>query len=430
MRLAFLTPLPPSPSGIADYSIDVLRLLASRHEVDVFHGPGEVDRGTVPAGCRLEAAGGFLTRYRERPHDLAVYQMGNGPAHDFLYDLLPRVPGLLVLHDLVLHHARARVFLDSPAARAHARAPGDPSLRAAAEADLARYRAELAHSHPAVAERLAEVHLGTVGRLLPYAYPLFRLPVESSRATAVHNAAMRDAVVEEVPEAVAVRVAMPMEAPPPDPEAAARCRARLGFSPEDVVVGCFGLLTPEKQLETVARAVARAAAGLPRLRLLLVGGVPDPARLQQLLGSLDVTSRAAVAGRVPLADLPAHVEAADVVAHLRYPTARETSAALLRVLAQGRPTVMSDLENLSDVPEDAVVRLDPTDEEGGLTRALLGLAASPEARGRLSAAARRHVANAHSPRRCLDSYEAAFAAALAAPPPCPRSLPAHWPRPV
>ena len=66
--------------------------------------------------------------------------------------------------------------------------------------------------------------------------------------------------------------------------------------------------------------------------------------------------------------------------HLRYPTARETSAALLRVLAQGRPTIVSDLEHLSDLPHDAVVRADVADEEGEVTRALLRLAESPALR--------------------------------------------------
>ena len=43
----------------------------------------------------------------------------------------------------------------------------------------------------------------------------------------------------------------------------AALRERLGFAPGDFVVGSFGLLTREKQIETLARAVARAAVHLP-----------------------------------------------------------------------------------------------------------------------------------------------------------------------
>jgi hypothetical protein len=133
-----------------------------------------------------------------------------------------------------------------------------------------------------------------------------------------------------------------------------------------------------------------------------------------------------VAGRVPLETLPAHIEAADVVAHLRYPTAGETSAALLRVLAQGRPTVVSDVANFSDVPADAVVRADIADEEGEVTRAILRLAASPRLRERLGARAAAFVAARHAPARTLESYESAIAAAMAAPIPRPADLPVHW----
>ncbi len=62
------------------------------------------------------------------------------------------------------------------------------------------------------------------------------------------------------------------------PERVRALRARLGFREDEVVVGSFGLVTPEKRTADLARAVARAAARDPRLRLLLVGPVPDSAR--------------------------------------------------------------------------------------------------------------------------------------------------------
>ena len=139
--------------------------------------------------------------------------MGNGSAHDFVYEALPAVPGLLVLHDLVLHHARARMFLDAPEARDYAADPGSEEKRRAAEVVESRYREEVAYTYPAAAHRLPLAHLNTTGALLPYAYPLFRLPVEASRVVAVHNAFMADAVREEVPEAAVVRIPMAASGP-------------------------------------------------------------------------------------------------------------------------------------------------------------------------------------------------------------------------
>jgi len=425
-RLAFCSPLPPEPTGIADYAVEVLSFLAPRHEIDVFHGQAVVAPDAIPSGCGVYPAAALSQRHRDRPYDLAIHQLGNARSHAFVYPLLTQRPGLLVLHDLVLHHSRAAMLLDSPAARAYAADPSSAALRDGARAGEREYAAEVSYAYPGQAERLVGAHLNTVGDLLPYAFPLFQLPVAVSRFTAVHNAAMRRAIVSEMPEAAVAQLAMPAVRVPVTPGAAAACRRSLGIREGELVVGCFGLLTREKRVETAARAVARAAVDFPALRLLLVGPVAEPERLEQVLTACGVRERTIVAGRVPLAELAAHIEAADLVLHLRYPTARETSAALLRVLAQGRPAVVSDVENFAEIPEDAVVRADTSDEEGAVTRAILRLAANRALRDRLGRRAAAFVEERHSLHEARGSYERAIEAAVAAPAPRPARLPAHW----
>jgi len=425
-RLAFCSPLPPEPTGIADYAAEVLGLLAGSHEIDVFHGQAVVAPGSVPPGCGVYPAASLPERHRARPYDLAIHQLGNGPGHAFVYPLLKQVPGLLVLHDLVLHHSRAAMLLDSPAVRAYAADPSSASLRDGTREGEAAYAAEVAYAYPSQAHRLVGAHLNTIGDLLPYAYPLFQLPVAVSRLTAVHNAAMARAIEGEMPGATVAQLVMPALRVPVAAGHVAASRRNLGIRDDELVVACFGLLTREKRVETVARAVARAAVDFPALRLLLVGPVAEPERLDRTLRVCGVHERTTVAGRVRMAALPVHIEAADIVVHLRYPTARETSAALLRVLAQGRPTVMSDVDNFAEIPEDAVLRADTSDEEGAVTRAILRLAASRAARDRIGRAAAEFVAARHSPAMALASYQRAIAVAIAAPVPQPAGLPAHW----
>jgi glycosyltransferase involved in cell wall biosynthesis len=318
------------------------------------------------------------------------------------------------------------MFLDAPEARAYARDPGRADARAAAAAVLGRYAAEVAYSYPSQGSRLVEAHLGTVGDLLPYAYPLFRLPVEASRAVAVHNEFMAQAVVAEVPGSDVVRIPMPMQPLPVAGTAVEALRRRYAVAADDFVVGTFGLVTREKRVDTVARAVARAATLHPGVRLLVVGPVADGGALEARLSALGLASRAIVTGRVLFSELAAHIELADAVAHLRYPTARETSAALLRVLAQGRATIMADLEHLADVPRDAVVRVDVSDEEGEVTRAILKLAGSPSLRARLGRAARAFVEREHAPARTAEAYANAIERAAARPDPSAAAWPPHW----
>ena len=65
---------------------------------------------------------------------------------------------------------------------------------------------------------------------------------------------------------------------------------------------------------------------------------------------LGIAGRVHHAGFVSDADLPAYMQAADIGACLRWPTNGETSASWLRLLAAGRPTVITDLAHQPEVP--------------------------------------------------------------------------------
>jgi glycosyltransferase involved in cell wall biosynthesis len=171
------------------------------------------------------------------------------------------------------------------------------------------------------------------------------------------------------------------------------------------VVGCFGLVTREKRIESVARAIARIAEIHPNVRLLLAGEVGDLPWLTSLLARTGVADRSIVAGRLETEDFAAAMAISEAVVHLRYPTARETSAALLRVMAQGRPVVISDIANQSEIPADAVRRVDPGDEEGDLTRALDWIFRNRQAAQAMGERAARHTLAEHSDARTSESYE-------------------------
>jgi len=430
VRVAFVSPLPPAATGVADYAAEVLGLLASRHAIDLFHAQPTVERERLPAGCAVYRAETLAPRHREAPYDAVVHQLGNAAHHAFGYDLVSRVPGLMVLHELVLFHSRAAMFTDSEAVRAFRRDPANRALCEATRPWLEAWRQELAYSYGAAGEDLYQAHLGTVGDLLPYAYPLFRIPVEASRAVAVHSAHAAVAVRGEVAEASVVRLPMPMSAVPVDVRAVRELRRALGVAEGEIVVGAFGLLTREKRVETIARAVARVAAAGRRLRLLLAGPVPDPQALEAVLERTGVASRTIVTGRLPFEALATHMEASDLVAHLRWPSGRETSAALLRVLAQGRPAIVSDLAHQSELPPDSVRRVDVAREEDDLVAAITELAGDVRRRLRLGRAAAAYVRAEHGEAAVSAAWEEALELCRSRPDPPARAWPAHWPRPA
>ncbi|MEM8934392.1 MAG: hypothetical protein AAGE94_24575, partial [Acidobacteriota bacterium] len=87
-----------------------------------------------------------------------------------------------------------------------------------------------------------------------------------------------------------------------------------------------------------------------------------------------------------------------VALNLRYPTAGETSASLLRILAVGRPAIVSDHAQMADLPGGIVAHIPLGDGEArALEARLRGWLAVPERLRDLGERARRHVAEHHRP---------------------------------
>lgn len=335
MRLAWFSPMPPHRSGIAAYSADVLPSLASAGLVDVYvdDGPGgEAVRAVTPVpGAVVRGAYDFMWRHAQAPYDCIVYQLGNDSCHDYMWPYLLQYPGLVVLHDAQLHQARARAL-----------------LRRGREED---YVKEFAYSHPHTAEAVARmVAAGLVGTLY-YLWPMLRVPVEAARLVAVHNRWLAAHLADQFPGSPVIRIRMGVPDPlasqtvaPPD------LRRRHGIPEDAVVCAAFGRVTPEKGLTRVLMALAQLDDAASRLHVLCVGDTVDYYDIREEARQLGLGERVHVTGYVPDEDLPSYLAAADLCLCLRWPTARETSASLLRCMAAGKATVINDLVHTMDTP--------------------------------------------------------------------------------
>ena len=118
VKVAYYSPLPPSRSGIADYSALLLPALRERVEVVV-----------AEPGKRAPAA------------DVALYHIGNDPdAHGWILDALRERPGVVVLHEYVLHHLIAGITIGRGDGRGVPRRDGARARRRRAAARARRAR--------------------------------------------------------------------------------------------------------------------------------------------------------------------------------------------------------------------------------------------------------------------------------------------------
>src|SRR5947207_1940050 len=104
-RIAYASPLTPAPSGISDYSEELLPYLAQYVDITLY-----VDAGRKPSNpdltrhLALRPIGKLERDQRRRPYDAILYHMGNSPVHAAIWQAMQRTPGVVVLHEFVLHH--------------------------------------------------------------------------------------------------------------------------------------------------------------------------------------------------------------------------------------------------------------------------------------------------------------------------------------
>ena len=179
------------------------------------------------------------------------------------------------------------------------------------------------------------------------------------RGILVHSRWAAGLLAEETPRAVVKVVPMgiplpPAVGPPGGPEARAARRA-LGLPEDRPLLGSFGFQTPIKRTVAAVRALARPE--LAGVGLLVVGEVSPHVDLEGEARRAGVADRVHVTGFVDAATFARALTACDLALNLRYPTAGETSASLLRLLAAGRAALVSDYAQFRELPESAVVRV-------------------------------------------------------------------------
>ncbi len=377
LGIDFVSPLPPVRSGIADYSADLLPHLAKLCDLRVVRLEGQ------PAATRGAEDVEFVApEHLGEDGRLPLYQMGNNQYHTEVYDLAIKRPGVLTLHDMVLHH-----FLID---------------RTVKVGDFDAYRRQLLEDHGWIGEAAAMPMRwpGGSGMAAQFALPAHRTLISRQLGILTHSRWSADWLREELGGHDELRVrAIPMGVPlgaVADDGSGEEFRRRYGIPLDRPLLGSFGFQTPMKRTDVVIQTLA--APELEGVHLMVGGQVAPILELEKLALEAGVEDRVHFLGFLPFDEFESAIAAADVCLNLRYPTAGETSASLLRILAIGRPAVVSDYAQSADLPDEGVVKVPVGEgESAALAGRLAELLADPEQLRRLGIAARRHVAERHRP---------------------------------
>jgi glycosyltransferase involved in cell wall biosynthesis len=435
VKIAWFSPWPPQRSGIAGRSAELVPLLARRgHEIDVFVDGARLPVAPGPdtppsAGApRILNAHEFVWRQQKGHYDLPVYQIGNSHLHRYIWPYLFRYPGLAVVHDGRVHHARAA------------------ALKAAGRLD--DYRAEVAWNHPALAGRLDDLPEMALDELFYFRWPMIRSVIETARLTAVHSPGLLGQLQQQWPDRPIDHVALGEGPDDMDvPVVSREFREAHGLPVSAPVFGVFGALTAEKRVREILAAFADTRAWAPEAVLLLAGAADPWLDLDNYIEQLGLGTAVRLLPTLDDREFDRAIAATDVVLSLRWPTALETSGPWVRALALGRATVIMDLPHQTHLPtldprtwhrhapcsdlapnaddRAIAVAVDVVDFAHSFRLALRRLGQDAALRRALGDRGRRWWEREHTVARMVDDYERVIERARITPPPVGRP---DWPR--
>ena len=367
MKVGYYSPLPPDRSGIADYSAHLLPALEQRIEVKVAK-----HRRPAPRRC-----------------DVALYHVGNNPdAHGWIVEAFRKRPGVVVLHDVVLHHLVAGMTV--------------------------------ARDRPGGYLDAMQRESGVVGRLLAHGvvdgllqplwkdraadFPLTMWVVEPAIGIIVHSHFAEQWVRELGFTRPVWRIPMPAWEVPP-----AAVEARRPY----VVIGCFGHMNTAKRIPQLLDAFGRLRLRRPETQLVLGGSQSPGFDLAALLEARSLGDAVVQHDYLAEERLWQLIGGSDVLVNLRSPTMGETSAMVVRALSLGKPLVVSDVGWFSELPDEVAVKV-PVDEHEteALVHALERLASDAGYRERMGKAAADWARREHDLDRTADLYVAALEESL------------------
>lgn len=377
MHLAYFSPLPPTHSGIADYSRELLAPLSEHAELTLFvDDPSAVDPN-LSGSFRIEPISGYVdSRYR---YDMALYHIGNNVHHESIYQHALRYPGVVVLHDLYIHHFIGYLTF--------------------VRGDYASYGRELTYALGRDGLDLySDIKLGR-RRFPAYELPLCNRLVDRSLGVIVHSKSAAGTVQAMRPE----RPARIIPALIQGIEGKSN-RQDLGLSEQTVIFASLGFVNPTKQIELALRSFARLRRIEPNIFYIIVGDVQGDLDISGVISELGLDEAVRCTGYVE--NLQAFVDwtsTADVVINLRYPTLGETSAAALRAMAAGKPLIVFDHGWYGELPDNVCKKVPPLDSDA-LFESMLELAREPESRTQLGKNALTRATNHHNPRKVAEEY--------------------------
>jgi len=384
-KLAYVSPLPPEHSGIADYSGELLPELARYYDIEAVVTQPEVSDPWIKACLPVRSVEWFIQHAGY--YDRVLYHMGNSPFHQHMFGLLDRFPGIVVLHDFFLGSLKAHLELSGLVPNEWVRELYD------------------SHGYIAVCERFRAKDLSNT----IFKYPCNFSVIRRATGVIVHSAYPTRLAEEWYGDGGGQDWAViPLLRAPAAKINKEEARSKVGLEGDEFVVCTFGKLGPIKQNHRLLRSWLNSSLSRNRrCRLVFVGENDNDdygKRMVDTIRKSGLSERIGITGWTDADTFKHYLAAADLAVQLRTLSRGETSAAILDCMNYGLPVIANANGSIAELPQDAIWMLQDDFQDAELTAALEKLWSDAEHRQALAAQAKQRIDTHHVPRECAKKY--------------------------
>ncbi|MBX9933025.1 MAG: glycosyltransferase [Methylobacterium sp.] len=385
--LAFISPLPPLETGIADYSAELLRELVRNYEVEVVTDQATISDPWIDSALPVLNVDDF--KKSAHKFDRILYHFGNSDFHTYMFDLLYQYPGVVVLHDLFLSGVQAW--------REHHHRKTAHFTRALA----------LSHGYSALID-----HIESKSDAAIWTYPINQEVVEAAKGVIVHSRFSYHHLLQtRVEEDALAYIPLLRAAVHPNRSGA---RQQIDLDDGQLLICSFGAVGKNKNSLLLLEGFRKyVASGRSDVKLVFVGGVGGDSyaeEFKRFISDNDLERQVSITGYVEPSIYKSYLAAADVAIQLRAFTRGETSAAALDCLAYGIPTIVNAHGPMAELDDGAVIKLAECPSALEIASAFEHLLDHPAAREKLSQNALALVREVHAPHKIGDLYAQAIEA--------------------
>jgi glycosyltransferase involved in cell wall biosynthesis/pyruvate-formate lyase-activating enzyme len=384
MKIAFFSPLSPLRSGISHYSEELLPRLARGADIDIYTDNYRPSDPMISDNFTIRRAGRFAKRRGD--YDAVIYQMGNfAPFHGYMYRWLLDCPGIVVLHDYIYSYFYTGLTLE--------------------KGDRDGFLDIMKHCYGARGVSEAERLMAGGADFLRYA--MNTRIIDSAAALIVHSEYIREKILRDHPGRSVRTVNMGVEFTDYRAVSVETIREKHGFEKDQFLIASLGMISPHKRIEQSLKAFAEFRKGHPGTKYLLVGE-PSPqymAKLESIVSGLGIGDDVVITGFLENDLFYEYLHMSDFCVNLRYPTAGETSATVLRAMEMGKPVAVTNYAQFQELPDECCIKVDVGEHERDLLVAFMrALAADRDLARSIGDNARRYVHEHHSPEGAAAGY--------------------------